>query len=145
MGVLAQARTLYLRPTLNREGKARLAQQRGGRDQMDVSQLSKLGRVAGVPGIALGAVVLLLGAVMTATNTLPDGWRGPALIIIILGSILLGVLAVLGWISGARGNSQIARTEGDDSPAQNRDKTKAGGPQHASTVGAKSPASNVRQ
>jgi hypothetical protein len=29
---------------------------------MDLSQLPKLGKVAGVPGIALGAVVLLLGA-----------------------------------------------------------------------------------
>ena len=43
---------------------------------MDLSQLSTLGKVAGVPGIALGAVVLLLGAVLAATNVLPE--RGGA-------------------------------------------------------------------
>ena len=78
---------------------------------MDLSQLPRLGIVAGVPGIALGAVVLLLGAVLAATNVLPEGWRGP--VIVVVGVVLLGVLAVRGWARGNRADAQIAITQGD--------------------------------
>jgi len=80
---------------------------------MDLSQLPKLGKVAGVPGIALGAVVLLLGAVLAATNVLPEGWRGPVMVVVVVGVVLLGVLAVRGWARGNRADAQIAITQGD--------------------------------
>ena len=112
---------------------------------VDISQLPKLGKIAGVPGIALGVVVLLLGAVVAAVGILPEGWRGPVAVVVIVGAVLLGVLAVLGWARGTRGGALVARTEGDYSAASNLDRTKAGGSQHASTKGANSPASNVRE
>jgi hypothetical protein len=73
---------------------------------MDVSQLAKLGKVAGVPGIALGAVVLLLGAVLAAANVLPEGWRGPVMVVVVVGVVLLGVLAVRGSARGNRGDAR---------------------------------------
>jgi hypothetical protein len=56
---------------------------------MDLSQLPKLGKVAGVPGIALGTV-MLLGAVLAATNVLPDGWRGPVMVVVVVGVVFAG-------------------------------------------------------
>ena len=44
---------------------------------VDISQLPKLGKIAGVPGIALGVVVLLLGAVVAAVDILPQAARPP--------------------------------------------------------------------
>ena len=113
--------------------------------RMDISLLPKLGKIAGVPGIALGIVVLLLGAVVAAVGILPEGWRGPVVVVVIVGAVLLGVLGVLGWSRGTRGGAQVARAEGDHSAAQNRDKTKTGGSQHASAKGVNSPASNIRE
>ena len=101
--------------------------------------------LAGVPGIALGAVVLLLGAVLAATNVLPEGWRGPVMVVVVVGVVLLGVLAVRGWARGNRADAQIAITQGDRSAASNLDKTKTGGSQFASSRGTNSPASNVRE
>ena len=112
---------------------------------VDFSLLRWLGKTAGVPGIALGVVVLLLGAVVAAIGILPEGWRGPVAVVVIVGAVLLGVLAVLGWARGTRGGAQVAHTEGDHSAASNLDRTKTGGSQHASTKGANSPASNVRE
>ena len=113
--------------------------------RMDISLLPKLGKIAGVPGIALGVVVLLLGAVLAAVGILPEGWRGPVVVVVIVGAVLLGVLAVLGWARGTRGGAQVARTEGDHSAASNLDETKSGGSQDASTKGVNSPASNIRE
>jgi hypothetical protein len=112
---------------------------------MDLSQLPKLGKVAGVPGIALGVVVLVLGAVVAAANMLPEGWRGPVMVIVALGVVLLGVLTIRGWARGNRADAQIADTQGDRSPATNLDKSKTGGSQHASTAGVNSPAKNIRE
>jgi hypothetical protein len=108
---------------------------------MDISQLPKLGKVAGVPGIALGAVVLLIGAVLAATGALPEGWRGPVAIAVVVGIILLAAITIRAY----RADAQIASTGGDRSPASNVDKSKTGGRQHASTTGANSPASNLRE
>ncbi len=107
---------------------------------MDLSQLWKLGKVGGVPGIALGVVALVVLAVIDASGTLPEAWRGPVWIVIVVGAVLLAAVAILGGRTGA----QIARTEGDYSAASNRDKSKGGGSQHASTTGKNAPASNER-
>ena len=95
---------------------------------MDLSQLTGLGKVGGVPGIAIGAAVLVLGAVLALTNTLPEAWRGPLLVITVLGAVGLGVLAMVGSM---RGREQIARAEGEESEARNKDGGKGGGPQRA--------------
>jgi hypothetical protein len=76
-----------------------------------------------------------------ATDALPDGWRGPVAIAVVLGVILMAALTIRSY----RADAQIASTRGDRSPAKNVDKTKAGGAQHASTTGTNSPASNVRE
>jgi O-antigen ligase len=111
---------------------------------MDLSQLSGLGKVGGVPGIALGAVVLVLGAVLALTDVLPEVWRGPLLLVVVLGTVALGGLALAGWIRGSRGDAQIATTEGIRSEARNENASKDGARQEARTRGEESPAINIR-
>ena len=112
---------------------------------MDISQLSKLGKVGGVPGIAIGAAVLIVGAMLNVAGVLPEAWRGPVFMVIAVGAVLLALLAVLGWARGSRTGPQDARTESDGSAASNIDRTKSGGSQHAATEGKNAPASNLRE
>jgi L-lactate permease len=107
---------------------------------MNLSQLPQLGKVAGVPGIALGVVALLSGGVLETTGVLPEAWRGPVSVAIVVGAVLMGVLALIAWSRGTRAS-------GDFSAATNSDKTKGktGGSQRASTKGANSPATNKRE
>lgn len=100
---------------------------------MDLAQLSRLGKVGGVPGIALGAAVLVLGAVLGLTDAVPDAWRGPLLLVAALGAIAFAVLAL-------RGGSQTADTKGDRSEARNE--STRGARQRATTRGKDSPAIN---
>jgi hypothetical protein len=79
--------------------------------------------VGGVPGIALGAAVLVLGAVLGLTNAVPEAWRGPLLLVAALGAIGFGVLVL-------RGGSQVADTKGDRSrPAMRARAARANGRQ----------------
>ena len=112
---------------------------------MDVSQLSKLGKVGGVPGIALGSAVLVLGAVLGLTDAIPEAWRGPLLVLVALGAVGFAALALAGWIRGSRAGDQVARTEDDRSQACNEDASKGSGRQEATTSGKDSPATNIRR
>lgn len=112
---------------------------------MDLSQLSGLGKVGGVPGIALGAAVLVLGTVLGLTDDIPVAWRGWLLLVVVLGAIAFCGLALAGWIRGTRGGPQIAATEGDRSEARNEDAGKDGARQQATTRGKNSPAVNIRR
>ena len=67
------------------------------------------------------AVVLLLGAVLAATNVLPEGWRGPVTVGVVKGVVLLGALAIRGWARGDRGDPD--RTSGPrTAPCRGRSK-----------------------
>jgi hypothetical protein len=112
---------------------------------MDLSELSKLGKVGGVPGIALGGAVLVLGAVLGLTNAIPDAWRGPLLLVVVCGAVGFAVLALAGWIRSSRAGDQVARTEGDRAEARNKDASKGGARQEATTRGKDSPATNIRR
>lgn len=112
---------------------------------MDLSQLSGLGKVGGVPGIALGAAVLVLGAVLGLTDVIPEAWRGPLLVVVALGAVGFAVLALVGWMRGSRAGEQVVRTEGDRSAARNEDGSKGASRQEATTRGKNSPASNIRR
>ena len=100
---------------------------------MNISQLSKLGRVGGVPGIALGAGALVLVAVLGLTNVVQEAWRGPLLLVVVLGAIGFCILAL-------RGGSQNAETKGDRSGALNE--SSRGARQRATTRGKDAPAVN---
>ena len=111
---------------------------------MDLSALAKLGKVGGIPGVALGAVAVVLTAVLNQTGALPEPWRGPIDALCIASVVLLGLVVAIGWARGQRPGAQIANARGDNSPASNTDKTKTGGAQRATATGTNSPATNIR-
>jgi hypothetical protein len=109
-----------------------------------LSQLSKLGRVGGVPGIALGGAVLVLSAVLGLTDLIPEAWRGPLLLVVVLGAVSFAVAALAGWMRNSSASDQVARTKGDRSAAYNEDAI-SGARQEATTSGKESPATNIRR
>jgi hypothetical protein len=111
---------------------------------VNLSQLAGLGKVAGIGGIALGVVVLLLRPVIEQSAILPEAIRGRLLLTIAVGALALGALGMVVWVLGNRSGAQIARTQGDESPARNIDRTKDGCRQDARTKGKRSPAINER-
>lgn len=106
-------------------------------------QLGGLGKVAGIGGIALGVVVLLIRPMIDHSNSLPEPLRGWLLLTIAIGAIVIGLFGMVVWLFGS--GSQVARTKGDNSEAVNIDHTSYGrGDQHARTSGKGSPAINER-
>jgi hypothetical protein len=111
---------------------------------MDLSKLAGLGKVAGIGGIALGVVVLLLRPVIEQSAALPEPIRGWLLLTVAIGAFAIGIMGMLAWVLGNRQAAQFARTKGDASQARNIDRTKGGGRQDARTKGNRSPAINER-
>jgi hypothetical protein len=116
---------------------------------MNLSQLTGLGKIAGLGGIALGVVVLLVRPVIEQSATLPEATRGWLLLTIAIGAFVIGALGMAFWVLGGRPapqppDPQVARTAGADSPARNIDRTRGGGGQVAGTKGKRSPAINER-
>src|SRR3954463_8126901 len=112
---------------------------------MDLSQLRGLGKVAGIGGIALGVVVLLLRPVIEQSTILSEPTRGWLLLAIVIGAFMIGAIGLLVWLLDSRSGSQVARTRGDDAQAKNVDyTTDSSGRQSAQTRGDRSPAINKR-
>jgi hypothetical protein len=112
---------------------------------MEFPKLASLGKVAGIGGIALGVVVLLLRPVIDQSTTLAEPTRGWLLLTISGGAFAIGVLGIIGWIIANRQGAQIARTAGKHSSADNTDRTRGvGGRQLAETTGDNSTAINRR-
>jgi hypothetical protein len=81
---------------------------------MDLSQLKSLGEVAGIGGIALGAVVLLVRPLIATITGLPKNARAGTVKWIAVGCFAIGALGIVAWTIGAR--SSVA-TAGSQSPA----------------------------
>jgi hypothetical protein len=71
---------------------------------VELSSLSALGKIAGVAGIALGVVVLLLRPTIRSLSRLPAKQREPLLRLVIVGAFGIGALGVVAWWSGNSGS-----------------------------------------
>lgn len=112
---------------------------------MELSGLAKLGKIGGIVGIGLGMAVLLFGDVLKGIGVLPENWRGPVVVLIILGVVALAGGALAGWILRQRGGVQIAKTEGNNAEARNENASKDGARQEATSKGDNSAAVNIRR
>jgi hypothetical protein len=112
---------------------------------MELSGLAKLGKIGGVVGIGLCMVVLIFGDVLKGLGLLPENWRGPILVLIIVSVAALAGGALAGWILRQRGGAQIAKTEGNNAEAQNENASKDGARQEATTKGNNAPSVNIRR
>lgn len=107
---------------------------------MDLSILEKLGKIGGVPAIAIGAVTVMVDVGIGKIDQVPDSWRAPLLLAV----TVVGMGSAV-WVGRRRGGDQVARTQGDDSSARNENPSKDGARQIAETKGKNSPAVNIRR
>lgn len=82
---------------------------------MDMSQLKSLGEIAGIGGIALGVVVLLIRPLIATTAGLPKDARAGPVKLIALGCFIIGALGIAAWTFGQSKGPQVA-TRGAQSP-----------------------------
>jgi hypothetical protein len=68
---------------------------------MDLSSLASLGKVAGLGGIALGLVVLLVRPVVDRAGGVPAAQRGPLLRFVATGAFGIGALGIVAWLVSA--------------------------------------------
>ena len=83
---------------------------------MDTSLLVSLGKIAGIGGIAVGAVVLLIRPLIGKVGPVPAGDRAPLLRLIAIGAFAIGGLGNVAWVAGQYGGPSAA-TSGSESPA----------------------------
>src|SRR5262245_13047069 len=82
-------------------------------DAMDLSQLKSLGEVAGIGGIALGGVVLLVHRLIGTIAGLPKEARAGTAKWIAAGCFVIGALGIAAWAVGGRPS---VSTSGNQSP-----------------------------
>jgi hypothetical protein len=80
---------------------------------LDLPQLELLGKVAGIGGIAIGALVLIIRGVVDKTSSVPARQRASMLRLVAIGAFGVGALGIVAWAA----NGQKATTHGNDSPA----------------------------
>jgi hypothetical protein len=80
---------------------------------MDLSSLASLGKVAGLGGIAVGVVVLLVRPIIDRVSAVPSAERAPMLRFIAMGAFGIGALGIVAWlVSGLSGGNVTARDGG---------------------------------
>ena len=84
---------------------------------MDLPQLEPLGKIAGIGGIAIGAVVLMFRAIIDKTSSLPARQRASMLRLLAIGAFAVGALGIVAWMTNAGSGGQQASTRGNESPA----------------------------
>ena len=65
---------------------------------MDLSPLESLGKIAGLGGIALGVVVVLVRPVIDRVSTTPPEQRASLLRLITIGTFGVGALGIVAWL-----------------------------------------------
>jgi hypothetical protein len=70
---------------------------------MGLPALETLGGIAGLAGIAMGLVALLVRPIIDHTPVLPLAQRGPMLRLVVVGAFAIGALGILVWAAGSLG------------------------------------------
>jgi hypothetical protein len=80
---------------------------------VDLSSLASLGKVAGLGGIAIGVVVLLVRPVIDRTAGVPAAQRAPLLRFLAMGAFGIGALGIVAWlVSGVSGGGNVTAAAG---------------------------------
>ena len=72
---------------------------------MNLSGLGRLGKVAGIGGIAIGAVVLLLNALIGTIPGLPADQQTEIVRLLAILSFGIGALGIIAWFAGGPASS----------------------------------------
>jgi hypothetical protein len=83
---------------------------------MDLSQLKSLGEIAGIGGIALGVVVLLVRPLIASIAGLPKDARAGPVKLIAIGCFVIGAAGIAAWTISNQSNGRQVSTRGAQSP-----------------------------
>jgi len=83
---------------------------------MDLSQLKSIGEIAGIGGIALGVIVLLLRPLIATIAGLPKDARAGPVKLIAVGCFVIGVLGIAAWTVGSQSSGPRVSTRAAQSP-----------------------------
>jgi hypothetical protein len=84
---------------------------------LDLGPLAALGKVAGIAGIAVGAVVFIIQTIIRKTSLVPAKQRASTLRLLAIGAFGIGALGILAWVGASISGGPHASTRGHDSPA----------------------------
>jgi hypothetical protein len=80
---------------------------------VDLSSLASLGKIAGLGGLAIGLVALLVRPIIDRVSSVPSPKRDPTLRFIATGAFGIGALGIVAWlISGLSGGNVTAQGGG---------------------------------
>jgi hypothetical protein len=88
---------------------------------VDLSSLAALGKVAGLGGIALGVVALLVRPAIDRTSGVPAPQRASLLRFITMGAFGIGALGIVAWLVSGLWGGTVAVTAGQGGMAAGRD------------------------
>jgi hypothetical protein len=74
---------------------------------VDISSLASLGKIAGLGGISVGAIVLLMRPMIKQALGLPAAERAPMLRLIALGAFAVGALGIVAWLAIGLGGGGV--------------------------------------
>lgn len=84
-----------------------------GTQVMDLSSLASLGKIAGLGGIAIGVVALLVRPIIDRVSSVPAAERAPMLRFVAMGAFGIGALGIVAWlVSGLSGGNVTAGAGG---------------------------------
>jgi hypothetical protein len=83
---------------------------------VDLSQLKFLGEIAGIGGIALGVVVLLVRPLIATIAGLPKNARAGPVKLIAIGCFAIGALGITAWTISSQSAGRQVSTRGAQSP-----------------------------
>jgi hypothetical protein len=88
---------------------------------VDLSSLKSLGEVAGLGGIAIGVVALLVRPVIDRASSVPAAQRAPLLRFVAMGAFGIGALGIVAWLVSGLAGGNITVTSGQGGIAAGRD------------------------
>jgi hypothetical protein len=88
---------------------------------MNLSGLGRLGKVAGIGGIAIGAVVLLLNALIGTIPGLPADQQAEIVKFLAILSFGIGALGIIAWFASGQVSSTVSVKADRGSIAAGRD------------------------
>ena len=91
---------------------------------MDLSSLGRLGKVAGIGGISIGAVVLVFNALIGTIPGLPPNQQADVVRLLAFLSFGIGIAGIIAWFASARASPPtptISVTADHGSTAAGRD------------------------
>jgi hypothetical protein len=78
---------------------------------MNLSGLGRLGKVAGIGGIAIGAVVLLLNALIGTIPGLPTDQQAGIVKLLAILSFGIGALGIIAWFAGGQASTPSVKAD----------------------------------